>query len=115
LLLNFNLRPRRVGAMKHALISLAIPLALVAALAVASPARAASDCYADYKAKQGNPLRLHYGIVQLAGPCKPGPAKTEVERRLRQNGWTLLTLLSVFGPEGLNERRANAGTYYLRF
>ena len=100
--------------MKHAL----IPLALAAALAIPaiSPAQAQqAGCFADYKAKQDNPLRLHYGVIQINGPCKRGPARAEVSARLRQNGWTLLNILSVFGPEGLDERRANAGTYYLRF
>ena len=96
--------------MKHLL----IPLALSAVLALPSSGLAA-DCYADYKAKQDNPLRLHYGVMQLHGACKRKPAKTEVSSRLAQGGWTLLNVLNVFGPEGLDERRANAGTFYLRF
>ena len=100
--------------MKHALISLALAAAL--ATPGSSPAQAqAGGCYADYKAKQDNPLRLHYGVIQIDGPCRRGPAKAEVSARLRQNGWTLLNVLSVFGPEGLDKRKANAGTYYLRF
>lgn len=96
--------------MKH----IALIFALVAGLGAGNPALAA-DCYADYKAKQDNPLRLHYGVIQLQGPCKRGPARAEVSARLAANGWTLLNVLSVFGPEGLNERRANAGGYFLRF
>lgn len=79
----------------------------------ALPASAA--CYADYKAKRDNPLRLHYGVIELQGPCQRGPARTEVANRLGASGWTLLNILSVFGPEGLAERRANAGEFYLRF
>ena len=89
-------------------------LTLAVSLALAQPAFAA-DCYADYKAKQGNPLRLHYGVMQLQGPCQKGPARAEVSARLAAQGWTLLNVLSVFGPEGLNERRGNAGEFFLRF
>ena len=96
--------------MKH----IALIFALVAGLGVAQPALAA-ECYADYKAKQDNPLRLHYGVMQLQGPCKRGPARAEVSARLSAGGWTLLNVLSVFGPEGLNARRANAGGFFLRF
>ncbi|PCH66488.1 MAG: hypothetical protein COC12_12985 [Rhodobacteraceae bacterium] len=97
--------------MKHLL----APLALITALALPASAVAAPDCYADYKAKQDNPLRLHYGVMQLQGACKRNPAKAEVSARLAQSGWTLLNVMSVFGPEGLNERRANAGSFFLRF
>jgi len=90
-----------------------IGAALLAA-SLTAPA-AAADCFADYKAKQDNPLRLHYGVLQIAGPCKKGAAKKEAAARLGQNGWTLLNILSVFGADGLEKRRANAGSYYLRF
>ncbi len=82
--------------------------------AFASSAQAA-DCYADYKAKQDNPLRLHYGVARISGPCKKGAAKSEISSRLTPAGWTLLNVLSIFGPEGLQQRKANAGPYYLRF
>lgn len=85
-------------------------------LALAAPAPAfAETCFADYKAKQANPLRLHYGVMQLQGPCRKNAARAEVSARLAAQGWTLLNVLSVFGPEGLEERRANAGANYLRF
>ena len=91
------------------LITLAVALALVAS----GPVRAA-ECYADYKAKQDNPLRLHYGVLQLNGTCARGPAEAEAAARLVQGGWTLLYVLSVFGREGLNERKSYAGSYFLR-
>lgn len=91
-----------------------IPIAFACVMAASGPSLAA-DCYADYKAKQDNPLRLHYGVVQLSGPCNQGAARTEVAARLVRGGWTLLNVLSVFGPEGLNERKGNAGSYHLRF
>lgn len=96
--------------MKHTFLS----LALAAGLMVASPSLAA-DCFADYKAKQDSPLRLHYGVIQLTGPCQPGAARDEVAERLKRAGWTLLNVLSVFGPDGLEERKANAGPHYLRY
>jgi len=91
-----------------------IPLALIAAIALPASASAA-DCFADYKAKQDNPLRLHYGVIQVQGTCKRKAAKAEVSARLAQGGWTLLKILSVFGPEGLDQRRANAANFFLRF
>ena len=91
-----------------------LSMALAMTLAAAGPA-AAADCYADYKAKQDNPLRLHYGVMQLSGDCTAAAARTEVAARLQQAGWTLLNVLSVFGPEGLAGRQADAGPYFLRF
>ncbi|WP_420004326.1 hypothetical protein [Arenibacterium sp. LLYu02] len=88
-------------------------LFLLAALA-AQPAFAAG-CYADYKAKQDQPLKLHYGVMELTGDCTKSSAKEEVARRLQQAGWTLLNVISVFGSEGLEKRKADAGSYYLRF
>ncbi len=88
--------------------------ALIGLLVLSSPV-AADECYADYKAKQDSPLRLHYGVMQLTGPCNPGAARGEVAQRLTQRGWTLLNVMSVFGAEGLNKRKADAGPYYLRF
>ncbi|QBF33831.1 hypothetical protein [Thalassococcus sp. S3] len=82
-------------------------------LALAAPAQA--QCYADYKAKQDNPLRLHYGVMQLNGGCSAGAARGEVAQRLARSGWTLLNVVSVFGPEGLAQRKDSAGPYFLRF
>lgn len=75
----------------------------------------AAECYADYKAKRDNPLRLHYGVMQLENGCTRRAAKSEIAARLERTGWTLLNVQSVFGPEGLNERKGDAGTYFLRF
>ena len=55
---------------------IAFSLLAVALMAVAAPAQA--ECYADYKAKQDNPLRLHYGVVQLQGPCSANAARTRL-------------------------------------
>lgn len=91
-------------------------LSLAALALMALPAQA--ECYADYKAKQDDPLRLHYGVAQVSdGACAggPGAAAGELAPRLASGGWTLLNVLSVFGPEGLGERESSAGEYFLRF
>ncbi len=75
----------------------------------------ATGCYADYKAKQDNPLRLHYGVAQIEGACDPASARTELSARLAAQGWILLNVLSVFGDEGLAQRKNSAGSNYLRF
>ena len=93
---------------------LLFPLALLVVMA-AGTANAA--CYADYKAKKDGPLRLHYGVIELPDPaCRnTGRARQMVAQRIASGGWTLLNVMSVFGPEGLNQRRASAGEFFLRF
>lgn len=78
--------------------------------------QAAADCYADYKAKQDNPLRLAYGVAQVGDKdCTKKKARKELEPRLQAGGWTLLDVMSVFGPEGLAERKDRAAENYLRY
>lgn len=96
--------------MKHASLLIAAALALGLAL----PAQAAG-CFADYKAKQDNPLRLHYGVAQINGPCDRNSAASELAPRLAARGWTLLNVVSVFGEDGLSSRKDSAGPNYLRF
>lgn len=90
-------------------------LTLILAMGVALPASA--ECYADYKAKQDDPLRLHYGVAQVSDAAcgDAGAAENELAPRLAADGWTLLNVLSTFGPEGLDERKASAGAYFLRY
>lgn len=90
-------------------------LAVAMSFALVASQAGAADCYADYKAKQDKPLRLHYGVVQLNGDCSKGAAKSEISERLADSGWKLLNILSVFGPEGLSERKDSAGPFYLRY
>jgi hypothetical protein len=91
------------------------PLLLALALLLAGAAAAQTPCYADYKAKRDGPLRLHYGVMQVpAGACDRRAAAREIARRLG-DGWQLLDVVSVFGPEGLDERRASAGDFFLRY
>lgn len=90
---------------------------LLAALTLCLASTAQASCYADYQAKTDNPLRLHYGVIQLSdAACTNNRiAQTEASRRLNAGGWTLLTILSTFGENGLNARRADAGQNFLRF
>ena len=92
--------------MKQLLLSLAL-------IGLASTAHAA--CYADYKAKMDNPLRLHYGVIELPdSACSVGAAASNIARRLT-GGWELLEVMSVFDESGLESRRSRAGQYFLRY
>lgn len=90
-------------------------LAILTALATAGTAKAA--CYADYKAKRDNPLRLHYGIIELPDAICGDDARTkaDIQTRLATAQWQLLNVLSVFGAEGLENRKVSAGEFFLRF
>ncbi len=91
-------------------------LALLGALA-ALPAAASVECYADYKAKKDAPLQLHYGVIELPqAACSDFVLAGDLTReRISVGGWTLLRVISLFGPEGLAQRMDSAGEYYLRF
>lgn len=82
-----------------------------------TPLPAQANCYADYKAKQDAPLRLAYGVAELpdAGCAGGDAAAAQLAPRLAAAGWTLLNILSIFGPEGLDERKASAGDHFLRY
>lgn len=82
---------------------------------VASASMAQAECYADYKAKQDDPLRLHYGVVQVQGNCTASNAAAYLSERLSADGWQLLEVMGTFDDAGLEERRADAGDYYLRY
>lgn len=79
----------------------------------ASAAHAA--CYADYKAKRDDPLRLHYGVAEISGDCTKQAAKEELSARLDSDDWQLLNVLGVFDDAGLQERKESAGEYFLRY
>ena len=91
------------------------PLLVTAMLLCLASTASAAECFADYKAKRDNPLRLHDGVVQVAGPCNAADARAEIAARLERNGWTLLNVVSLFDRSGLEERQRSAGQYYLRF
>jgi hypothetical protein len=90
-------------------------ISIVVMAALALPAQA--ECYLDYKAKQDDPLRLHYGVAQISDAvCEnKKAARAEMEPRLAVDGWTLIKIMGFFGPDGLNERKASAGDYFLRY
>ncbi|KIN75311.1 hypothetical protein Z945_140 [Sulfitobacter noctilucae] len=96
--------------MKHIVQLFVLCLALTAGHAVQ-----AAGCFADYKAKQDNPLRLHYGVAQINGACDAASAAAELAPRLAAQGWTLLNIVSTFGEDGLAQRKSSAGSHYLRF
>lgn len=81
--------------------------------ALASASHAA--CYADYKAKRDDPLRLHYGVAEITGDCTTAAAAQELPPRLDAGGWQLLSVEGVFDDAGLEERQENAGENYLRY
>lgn len=87
-------------------------LTLAVALAAGS---AQAACYADYKAKQDDPLRLHYGVAEVQGNCAKRNATRQLENRLSEDGWVLLRVLGVFEDDGLEERKDSAGEYFLRY
>jgi hypothetical protein len=72
-------------------------------------------CYADYKAKQDNPLRLHYGVTEVRGDCSVATAEAQLHDSLARDGWQLLNVLGVFDESGLEERRDSTGEFYLRY
>ena len=76
---------------------------------------AQAACYADYKAKQDNPLRLHYGVATVSGDCSVGSAEGQLRQRLSGDGWQLLNVLGVFDDAGLDERKDSAGDFFLRY
>jgi len=92
-----------------------LPLAALLVFALAGSAFA--NCYADYKAKRDNPLRLHYGVIELPNEvCGDlDLAAAEIARRISVDHWQLLTVLSIFGKKGLKKREKSAGKYFLRY
>jgi hypothetical protein len=111
-LLNILRRKVILHAMRHRM----IPAVIAASLAIGSGAAEAA-CYADYKAKRDGPLQLHYGVIELpdAACGSTAAAAEETRRRIAGGGWELLNIVSIFGADGLDQRRESAGQFYLRF
>ncbi|WP_342069530.1 hypothetical protein [Yoonia algicola] len=82
---------------------------------ILSTSLAQAACYADYKAKQDDPLRLHYGVAEVRGDCSVGSAQNQLRDRLAGDGWQLLNVLGVFDDAGLDERKDSAGEFFLRY
>ncbi len=93
--------------------SLRLAGAILAVFLVAGATQAA--CFADYKAKQDNPLRLHYGVAEVRGDCTVAQARAQLSSSLAADGWQLLEISGLFDESGLEERRDSAGDYYLRY
>ncbi|WP_238365656.1 hypothetical protein [Mesobacterium pallidum] len=91
------------------------PILLSIGFVLALSGAAQAACYADYKAKQDKPLRLHYGVAEITGRCTEDAAERALRPRLDAAGWTLLNVVSVFDEDGLKERKASAGNFYLRY
>ncbi|MDD7971383.1 hypothetical protein [Roseinatronobacter alkalisoli] len=85
-------------------------------LVLALAGQASAQCYADYKAKQDNPLRLQYGIIELpqAACTSPQAARNYAEPVISRSGWTLLQIESIFGEAEFQRRSVNAGAIHLR-
>ena len=93
--------------MKHIILSILITCFGISA--------AQAACYADYKAKRDDPLRLHYGVAQITGECTKAEASVELRDRLSADNWQLLTVLGVFDDAGLEDRKESAGENFLRY
>lgn len=95
--------------------SIYIASATLALALLASSANAA--CFADYKAKKSDPLKLHYGVVEIYdSSCESVDSVwNEVADRIYNGGWDLLNVMSVFNDDGLAERQDSAGQFFLRF
>ena len=94
-----------------------VTLLPAAILALGLGGAAHGACYADYKAKQNSPLRLHYGVIELPDTAcnQRAAARAEIEQRIASDGWQLLNVMSMFGEDGLGERKDSAGAYFLRY
>lgn len=88
-------------------------LTCAALVLLATQANAA--CFADYKAKRDNPLKLHYGVAEVSGACTKKNARAKLQERLASQGWVLLNVVSVFDASGLEKRKESASEFFLRF
>jgi hypothetical protein len=91
-------------------------LILSALVTLSLSAAAQAQCFADYKAKQDNPLRLQYGIIELpSSACgSVSAAQAYAAPVIARSGWTLLQIESIFDPSQFPARSANAGAIHRR-
>jgi hypothetical protein len=93
-----------------------IRILLASGLLAILAGQAAAACYADYRARTEDPLRLHYGVIELPeSACTVEAAQPVIARRIAADGWQLLQVISVFDESGLDARRSDAGAYFLRY
>jgi len=89
---------------------------IIITLAIFLTQSAQAACYAEYKAKQENPLKLHYGIMKFDSvECTASIVQKKVALRLLPHGWTLLNLLTVSRKLPTTQRKENAGENFLRY
>ncbi len=94
----------------------ALTALLLALPALAMPTSARAECYVAYKARQTDPLRLHYGMLSLSGACPaPEDAEAETAQRIAGDGWQLLTIVTRSNSAPTDQQKADAGEYYLRY
>ena len=87
---------------------------LIYAIFTVTTANAA--CYASYKAKRDDPLKLHYGVMQLPDQqCTMKTAAKAAGLRLLPHGWILLNLLTVSLKIPTPTEKENAGENFLRY
>lgn len=110
LLLNNSPKSFMVPSMKkHILIPGLLALAVLPSLAQAA-------CFASYKAKQDDPLQLHFGVAELPdNACTKAGAKSALAPRLANGGWILLSIVEMIPQDKLDEVKADAGNYFLRY
>ncbi len=92
-------------------------LRVLVLLCVWCASAAGAECYADYKAKRGDPLQLHYGVIELPqSVCDDAAAARRiVAQRIGRDGWQLLSIEGIFDREGANARKQSAGENFLRY
>jgi hypothetical protein len=88
----------------------------LATMIALSPMAGHAACYAEYKAKRDNPLKLHYGVAELSdSACNKRSAAAALAPRLASDGWILLSIVGFVDASDLGEVKANAGNYFLRY
>lgn len=89
---------------------------ILLSLALLAPLGAQAACYAEYKAKRENPLKLHYGVAEIsADACDEATAAAQLGQRLDDNGWILLTIVAMIDETQLEATKERAGDFYLKY
>ena len=97
--------------------TVSFPRLLAIGLALALlPAASQAACFAEYKAKRDNPLKLHYGIAKLDdASCTTAAAQKALTPRLAADGWVLLSIVGFVDSAALEGKKQSAGAYFLRY
>jgi len=116
LVIKYHSEKDQVEPMKNFMIKIALVVGL--SLAANTGVLAAQNCFVDYKAKQSSGgLKLHYGVMKIPSQACSNNATAQkiVSKRLANNGWKLLRIMSTFDNSGLSQRQGNAGAYFLKY